>query len=139
MTDVYVYYFSSWDAGSGEDSVSARRGTLEAIVGRGDAIMESQIVVDHTELDDDGFLISSAGDDSAAKNDLTAQIRSIELRAASRDSEARKLNDTTEGKDKYLLNMESRELRNQARVLKNPPISALTDDTEYFGRLPTAE
>jgi hypothetical protein len=72
MSDAYVYYFSSWDADSGENSVSARRATLEAIIGRGDAIMESQIVVDHTELDANGFLISGAGVDSA-RNDLSGR------------------------------------------------------------------
>jgi hypothetical protein len=86
MTDAYVYYFKGW-------------------------IMESQLVVDRSELDENGFLITGA------VNDLSFQIGSLERRAASRDGEASKLNDGDEGRDKYMLSLESRELRNQARKL----------------------
>lgn len=141
MADVCVYYFSIEDAAPGESCISARRATLEAIKGWGRAIMRTQIVVDHTELDDDGFLIPCAGG-AAAENDLMTHIRSMKLRAASRIREAQKLNDTTEGKDKYLLGMESRELRNQAKKLENLRADVMTDDSQNFvnfGRLPTAE
>jgi len=47
MTDVYVYYFTR-SGPHGEKVLSKRRATLETINGRGQAVMESQIVVDHT-------------------------------------------------------------------------------------------
>jgi hypothetical protein len=128
MTDVYIYYYMVRDAPSGERKRSARPATLKAIKGKGRPLMESQLVVDHTELDDDGFLVASDGNDSYAVNDITAQIRSVELRAASRDSEALKLNETTEGKDKYMLNLESRELRGQAKLLKTQRTNLQADE-----------
>jgi hypothetical protein len=51
-------------------------------------------------------------------DELWAQIRSLERRANSRDSEALKLNESTEGERKYMLSLEGRELRNQAQRLK---------------------
>jgi hypothetical protein len=45
MTDVYVYYFT---AGPGGKDISSKRATLETIKGKGEPVMESQIVVDHT-------------------------------------------------------------------------------------------
>jgi hypothetical protein len=115
MTDVYVYYFT---ADPGGKNISSKRATLEAIEGRGEPVMESQIVVDHTQLDGSGFLTVGVGYDSNAVNDFSAQIHSLELRAASRDSEALALDDSTVAKDKYMLGLESRELRRQARNLK---------------------
>jgi hypothetical protein len=61
-------------------------------------------------------------------NDLSAQIWSLEVRAASRNIEALKLNDTTEGKEKYMLRLESRELRRQARILKSRRSEQLADE-----------
>ncbi len=117
MSDVYVYYFMRTD-GAGGAKLSMQAATLEAIKGKGEAIMESQTVVDHTELDGNGFLLARDGSGSYAVNDLSAQIRSIELRAVSRDSEALALDEGTDGKDKYMLSLESRELRGQAKRLK---------------------
>jgi len=117
VTDAYVYFFTVSNSPSGEHGISARPATLEAIKGKGRPIMESQIVVDRTELDDDGFLRAAAGNGSLAVNELSAQIRSVELRAGSRDREALTLNDSTEGQDKYMLSLESRELRKQGRKL----------------------
>jgi hypothetical protein len=118
MSDKYVYYFKEPPGSAGENTLSTRRATLEAIRGIGEPIMESQIVVDHTELDSNGFVSPQSGSDPSAANDLIAQIGSLELRALSRDSEALYLDDGDDGKDKYMLSMESRELRKQARVLK---------------------
>jgi hypothetical protein len=97
MTDAYVYSFMTRDEVADETTVSARLATLEAIKGRGEPVMESQTVVDHTELDNNGFVMSGIGDNSYAANDITAQIRSIELRAASRDREALTLDEGTQG------------------------------------------
>ena len=116
MCDVYIYYFMASSGAEGEKMLSLRPATLEAIKGRGEPVMESQIVVDHTELDPDGFLVASVDTDSHEMNDITAQIWSLEVRAASRDIEAI---DCTDGAKKYMLSLESRELRKQARSLRS--------------------
>jgi hypothetical protein len=118
MADRYIYYFMTRDALTGETGLSARPATLAAILGQGEPVMESQLVVDHTELDDNGYFIAGIGGDSQAAEDIAAQIRSAELRAASRDSEALTMNDAAEGRDKYMLSLESRELRALALRLK---------------------
>jgi hypothetical protein len=117
MTDVYVYYFMRRGP-AGENILSKRRATLETINGKGEAVMESQMVVDHTEVDSNGFLIGGVCNELHPMDELWAQIRSLERRANSRDSEALKLNESTEGARKYMLGLESRELRNQAQRLK---------------------
>jgi hypothetical protein len=80
--------------------------------------MESQIVVDHTEVDDNGFLIGGAANESHPMDQLWAEIRSLERRAKSRDGEALTLNERGQGQRIYSLHLESRELRNQAQRLK---------------------
>ena len=137
MSDVYVYHFLRRGP-AGENMRSKRRATLAAIIGLGEAVMESQIVADHTELDGNGFLIGSLGDESNPMDELSAQIRSLERRASSRDLEALKLSETTEGNRRYMLSLESRELRKQAQKLKKqradwvaPPVFA------QFGGDPT--
>ena len=80
--------------------------------------MESQIVVDHTEVDGNGFLIDGIDNESHPMDELWAEIRSLERRANSRDSEALTLNESSEGARIYLLRVESRELRNQAQRLR---------------------
>ena len=119
VTDVYVYYFLRYGGPAGEKLLSKRRATLETIKGKGgEAVMESQIVVDHTEVDGNGFLIGGVDNESHPMDELWAEIRSLERRANSRDGEALKLNESTEGARKYMLSLESRELRNQAQRLK---------------------
>jgi VCBS repeat-containing protein len=73
-------------------------------------------VVDHTELDADGFLVATIGHYSHAIDDIAAQIYSLEARAASRDNEALA---SADGAEQYMLSLESRELRKQARILKS--------------------
>jgi hypothetical protein len=131
MADVYVYYFIGSVGLPGENGLSTRPATLEAIKGRGEPVMESQMVVDHTELDGDGFLVASVGDGSYALNDITARILSLELRAASRDAEAMKLNESTEGQSKYMLSLESRELRRQARQLEDRRIQLMAGELSH--------
>jgi hypothetical protein len=129
MSDVYVYYFTEWYGPAAENIHSIRPATLAAIKGRGgEPVMESQIVVDHTELDSNGFFMARISNDSYAVNELSAQIRSTELRAASRDSEALRLNDGIEGKDKYMLSLESRELRKQVRKLNDRRAELIAGD-----------
>jgi hypothetical protein len=119
VTDVYVYYFMRYGGPDGEKILSKRRATIEAITGKGDEVdMESQIVVDHTEVDENGFLVGGVGNGSHPMDELWAQIRSLERRANSRDGEALTLNESGEGQRIYLLRLESRELRSQAQRLK---------------------
>jgi hypothetical protein len=56
--------------------------------------------------------------DSDPTEYLTDEINSLYLRAAARDSEALNLDDATSGAHKYMLQLESRELRKQAQVLQ---------------------
>jgi hypothetical protein len=119
MTDMYVYHFMRCRGPAGEEILSKRRATLETIKGKGEAVMESQIVVDHREVDGNGFVIGGISDGSRPIDEMWTQIRSLELRAKSRDSDALQLSEATEGAAKYMLRLESRELRNQAKRLTN--------------------
>jgi hypothetical protein len=148
MTDVYVYYFMRCRGPVGENILSKRRATLEAIKGKGKAVMESQIVVDHTEMDGSGFLMGGIGNESNPEDELRAEIRSLERRANSRDSEALELSESAEGAQIYLLHLESRELRNQARALKKERADLMTSELTkrsdaqvfvHFGVDPTTE
>jgi hypothetical protein len=119
VTDMYVYYFMRSRGSAGEKLRSQRRATLETINAMGgEAVMESQIVVDHTEVDGNGFLIGGVGNESHPMDELWAQTRSLERRANSRDGEALTLDKTAEGQRIYMLRLESRELRNLAQKLK---------------------
>jgi hypothetical protein len=118
MTDKYVYYFLR-SCGRGEQrALSTRRATLEAIKGMGEPVMESQRVVDHTEVDDHGFLIGGLSAGAGEVDELLSEIRSLERRAKSRDAEAQDLDESTAGVRKYMLSLESRELRVQAAKLQ---------------------
>jgi hypothetical protein len=135
MCDVYIYYFKTSNGPNGKKILSKRPATLDAIKGRGEPVMESQIVVDHTELDADGFLLAAIGNDSNAIDDIAAQIWSLEVRAASRDNAALASADRIE---QYMLSLESRELRKQARDLKSRrtemkggELSYRTDSTDF--------
>jgi hypothetical protein len=123
MADVYVYRFTGWD-GPTQSDIKSRRATLETIKEIGDPIMESQIVVDDAELDSKGFFYGSVANDSDPMQDLTSEIHSLNLRADARDSEALKL-DETSGASKYMLQLESRELRKQAHKLHRQQQSEL--------------
>lgn len=147
MTDMYVYYFTTRDGAAGEEVRSTQLATLETIKGKGEPVMESQMVVDHTELDSDGFLVRF-GTSTHPIDDTWSQIRSLKLRAESRDTEALKLDESTEGERKYMLQLESRELRDQAQRLQKQRTDLPTDkfcrDTEsqdfvQFAGQPTNE
>jgi hypothetical protein len=116
MSDVYIYYFKTSTGPGGKNTLSRRPATLDAIKSRGEPVMESQIVVDHSELDENGFLVAAMGSDSNALDDIAAQIWSLEVRAASRDNAALV---SADGIERYMLSLESRELRKQARDLKS--------------------
>jgi len=126
MSDAYVYRFMRRGP-AGENILSKRRATLETIKGKGEAVMESQIVVDHTEVDGNGFLIDGI-DNESPMDELWAEIRSLERRANSRDSEALTLNEGGEGARMYLLSLESRELRKQAQTLRKHRADSMAGD-----------
>lgn len=130
MTDMYVYYFMRSRGPSGSEILSKRRATLEAIKGKGEAVMESQIVVDHREVDDNGFVTGGARSESHPTNECWSHIRSLELRANSRDTDAQKLDERSEGALKYMLQLESRELRREANGLKMQLAGAVTRERE---------
>lgn len=118
MTDVFVYHFMRRSGCGGKELLSKRRATLDAIQGKGEPVMQSWQIVDATEVDDNGFVIGGAGDGSHALDELWPQIRSLELRAKSRDCEALKIVDGAEIDRQRALHLESVELRRQARILK---------------------
>jgi hypothetical protein len=118
----------------GEKLPSQRRATLERINATGgEAVMESQIVVDHTEVDGNGFLIGGVGNESHPMDELWAQIRSLERRAHSRDSESLTLDPSAEGQSIYMLRLESRELRNLAQKLKKQRADSMADEFSNRG------
>jgi hypothetical protein len=128
MCDVYIYYFKTSNGPDSKGVLSTRLATLDAIKSRGEPVMESQIVVDHTELDAEGFLVSAIGNASNATDDIAFQIWSLELRAASRDNAALASADRIE---QYMLSLESRELRKQARNLKTRRKEMRASKTSY--------
>jgi hypothetical protein len=132
MTDMYVYYFMRPRGPGGVEILSKRRATLDAIKGKGEAVMESQIVVDHREVDDNGFVIGGTSNESHPTDERWSQIRSLELRANSRDTDAQILDEHSEGACKYMLHLESRELRNQAKRLKQQLADAAAQDRENW-------
>jgi hypothetical protein len=118
MADVSVYYFMRHGGPGGKELLSKRRAILETIRDKGEAVMQSRRIVDHTEVDRNGFLIGGAGDESDPVRELWPQIRSLELRAKSRDREALIIVEGAAIDRKQTLHLESLELRNQARILK---------------------
>jgi hypothetical protein len=116
MADVSVYYFMRHGGPGGKALLSRRRATLEAIKDRGEAVVQSRRIVDHTELNGNGFLVGGASDESHPE--LWSRFRSLESRAKSRDGEALKIVDGAEGARRQILHRESLELRTQARILK---------------------
>jgi hypothetical protein len=57
MPQVEVYYFTGWDQMHGDNLISKRPATLDAIKARGGtALPETMRLVDISELDGNGFL-----------------------------------------------------------------------------------
>jgi hypothetical protein len=119
VTDASVYYFTRRSGPDGEELLSKRRATLETIKDKGKAVMQSRRVVDHTEVDENGFLIGGAGDESHPVDELWSRIRSFESRAKSRDNEALEIADDADNDRKTVLLLESLELRNEAQALRD--------------------
>jgi len=118
MPDAFVYYFLIRDRSSGTLISSKRRATLEAIQSKGEPLWESRMAVDESELDAAGFLVSRAESGSDPADEVWGDIRSLRLRADSRDRQAKQLSETTHREQKLTLCAESRELRNRADRLQ---------------------
>lgn len=142
MADVYVYCFTGWNDAKDGRTGSPRRATLEAIKELGDPIMESQIVVDDAELDPNGFFYGDVANDADPAEGVKSEIKSLNLRAAAREREALKLEEAKSGAHKYMLQLESRELRKQAKELQKQYDSDAdeSDNDEFlqFGSSPSA-
>jgi hypothetical protein len=119
MTDAYVYRFKGLNGISNDGPDDNRRATLDTLKGRGDPVMESQTIVDQSELDTEGFFASNSSNESQSVDNVRAEIKSLELRSKSRDFEARDLAENSDGQRKYMLQLESRELVKQAKRLSN--------------------
>lgn len=119
MPDAYVYRFKGLNGTNGEGPNDNRRATLDTLKGRGDPVMESQTIVDQSELDPDGFFASTSDDESQSVDNVMAEIKSLGLRSKSRDFEARDLVENSDGQRKYMLQLESRELVKQAKRLSS--------------------
>jgi hypothetical protein len=119
MTDAYVYRFKGLSGIGNDGPDDNRRATLDTLKGKGDPVMESQIIVDQSELDPEGFFVSNSHDESQSVDNVTAEIKSLGLRSQSRDFEARDLVENSDGQRKYMLQLESRELVKQAKRLRS--------------------
>ena len=147
VADVLVYQFTTRDRDGRKTEASRRWATLEAIKRMGEPILATQIVVNHTEIDEEGILFRF-GDASHLIDDLWAQIRSLNLRAESRDIESQGLDEAIEADRKNILIGESRELRTRARQLTQQRTDLIVDRLGAvdklgtftgFGRLPSVE
>lgn len=119
MPDAFVYYFLIRDRSTGKLVSSKRRATLEAIKGLGEPLLESQMAVDDSEVDAMGFLATRSVDGSDPTGELWGEIRSLKLRAESREREAEQLIDGVQRERILILCAESRELRNRANRLQD--------------------
>jgi hypothetical protein len=117
MPDAFVYQFLIPDRSTGRLVSSKRRATLEAIKGKGEPILESEMAVDDSEVDAMGFLVRSVGDGDPT-DELWGEIRSLRLRADSREREAKRLADGSAKERKLILCAEIQELRDRADRLQ---------------------
>ncbi|HEY6619008.1 MAG TPA: hypothetical protein VIY68_05660 [Steroidobacteraceae bacterium] len=118
MPDAFVYYFLVRDRSTGKLVSSKRRATLEAIKTRGEPLLESQMAVDDSEVDAMGFLASRSVDGADPSGELWGEIRSLRLRAESREREAMQLTDGMDRERKLILHAESQELRSRSNRLQ---------------------
>jgi hypothetical protein len=118
MPDAFVYYFLIRGRSTGRLVSSKRRATLEAIKGKGEPLLESQMAVDDSEVDAMGFLIGRSVGSADPADELWGEIRSLRLRADAREREAAQLSDSSDRERKLILRAESRELRNRSDRLR---------------------
>ncbi len=92
------------------------------------------MVVDHTEVDAEGFVIGGIGGDS---NSVWAEIGSLELRATSRDREALTLDPERDASRIYFLRLGSRELRKLAKRLRDQRAYPIANSAIALSRKPS--
>jgi hypothetical protein len=117
MSDVYVYNFYLFAVDGEWRSRSLFAATLTAIEKIGIPIMDSQTVVDASQITEEGYLVPSAGFGSLEITELSAEIKSLEIRAAARDLLAHSMDARADEATIYMLSLESRHLRQQAQRL----------------------
>jgi hypothetical protein len=137
MADAFVYYFLIHDRSSGRLVSSKRRATLKAIKSRGEPLLESEMTVDDSEIDAAGFLVGRTIGGSDPTEELWGEIRSLRLRAESREREAKQLNDGPDQGRRLILCAESRELRRRAdrlqQIIRRPRTGTPSDGTPSDG------
>jgi hypothetical protein len=132
MGDIYVYHFHPFiDGRLGARSIFAA--TLATIEKLGKPIMASQIVVDQSEVDGEGILIPAIGFGSPEITKLSAKIKTLELRAASRDLRAQSMS-SDEGAAIYMLSLESRHLRQKADRFISERARLLASESGHISR-----
>jgi hypothetical protein len=132
MADVRVYRFVPHPTARLPALPSLGPATLDAISAIGHPIMESEFVVDSSELDARGFLASPVAFGSSEITALTTKIRSLELRAASRDRCAQSMRSDCDEEQVQMLNRESRCLRAQERELTIRRAKLLADEAGHI-------
>jgi hypothetical protein len=132
--DVYVYCFFPFALVGATGSRSTSAATLAAIEKIGIPIMESQVVVDRSEVNGEGFLVATVGIGSPQITRLNSQIKSLELRAASRDRQALSMDVGGDGPAIYMLNLESRYLRQQTQRLAIERAELLAEESCHITR-----
>lgn len=132
MSDVYVYHFYPFGVGGEGRSRSLFAATLTAIHQVGTPIMDSQVVVDASQLTAEGYLLPSIGFGSPALTQLSAEIKSLEMRVAARDLLAHSMDSKTDEAAIYMLRLESRHLRREAQSLAIEHSEKLAADSGHI-------
>ena len=89
MPDAFVYHFLIHDRSTGKLVSSRRRATLAAIKGIGEPLLESRMAVDDSEVDAMGFLVARSVDGADPTGEVWGEIRSLKLRADSRERQVK--------------------------------------------------
>jgi hypothetical protein len=118
MPDALVYYFLFRERSTGRLVRSKSPATLAAIKGRGEPVLESQMAVDESEIDALGFLVCRSVRAGDPAGELWSEIRSLRLRAASRERQAKQLDVALDRERELILRAESQELRTRADWLQ---------------------
>jgi hypothetical protein len=130
--DIYVYHFVPFAIEGSVNSRSSFAATLATIEKLGSAIMDSQIVVDASQINADGFLIPALGFGSHELTTLSAKIKTLELRAAARDHQAQAMSPKSDDAAIYMLSLESRHLRQKARRLMIERADLLASEADHI-------
>jgi hypothetical protein len=102
---------------------------LAAIEKMGRPIMESQIVVDASEVSAEGLLGAAIACGSSKITRLSASIKSLELRAEARNLQAISMNANSDGAAIYIMSLEISHLRQEAKKLAIQLAEALEEES----------